>query len=261
MVDTLSDTELKKLHNVVYLSDLHIGGFTSEYRLSNLVSEVPNSKEKTLVVAGDIAGSTSFDEYVKVLTSLSKEFKYVVTVLGNHDLYIDEISLAVKEGVSNLKDYLKIDIPNLYILNRDSVTLDGVRFSGCMNMYSLSDNYSKAMFRNIMNDSIYITNLSEDDITHLSSLDVMFLETLGKTDFIITHLPPFYPTNDLYSENPLFYNEVDYSKIDFSVWNYGHVHIKSEDCDIPKDKLFVCNPLGYPFEVSNVHIEGFNYES
>lgn len=259
MTDKVSDTALDRFKNVVYLSDLHIDMYSSECLLDELVKEIPNTQDKTLVVAGDIT-SISLENYLSVLTRLSKEFKYVVTVLGNHDLYFDKITLALKEEVYNLKDYLGIDVSNLYILNRESVTLDGITFSGCTNMYSLEDNYSKAMFRNILNDSIYINNLSEDDINYLSYQDRNFLETLGKTDFIVTHLPPFYPNNSLYDENPLFYNEVDYSKIDFSVWNYGHVHISSDDCDIPKDRLFVCNPMGYQDELSDVHIKGFIHE-
>jgi Icc-related predicted phosphoesterase len=90
-----------------------------------------------LVLAGDICVATDVwpydDEYVntkslrihKFFMDCSREFEHIIYVLGNHEHYHGDIATSIKQLKENLKY-----IPNLHIIERGVVEINGVLFLG-----------------------------------------------------------------------------------------------------------------------------------
>lgn len=83
--------------------------------------------ETTLILAGDLWVGNKSEELEDWLIELSKRFKYVLVVLGNHDYYYTEW----KTAVSTLKLGLNLKgCDNVIVLEDDSVTIEGITFVG-----------------------------------------------------------------------------------------------------------------------------------
>ena len=108
-----------------YYSDLHID---PQWFLPFDPPVLDDDHETTLVLAGDIAEYKHVSEFV---LDMSKRFKYVVYVMGNHEFYRTSITRAIpkiKGKITQLNDNKYPD--NIHILEDEYVILDGVAFIG-----------------------------------------------------------------------------------------------------------------------------------
>lgn len=93
-----------------------------------IIPAMPDDKETTLVLAGDICSFGAFKHYELLFFKLaSKMFKHVVYVPGNHESYRYNIS-KVKEKFEEIKHDFKLH--NIHMLNRDTLVIDDVAFIG-----------------------------------------------------------------------------------------------------------------------------------
>ena len=109
---------------IYYMSDLHLEFDVDSSHFYNTWRAVPMgraNRHDVLVLAGDISVRTD----VQFIKLISDKFKYVVVVVGNHEYYhgrIDKVERIIRASLS--------DCTNVYILQNESVTLDGVSFHG-----------------------------------------------------------------------------------------------------------------------------------
>lgn len=249
-----------------YVSDLHL-----EFSAVDL-PQLPNDSESTLILAGDIGNFTSHvGVTLQHLNKWSQQFKYIIYVFGNHDLYhtsvgseTDAKALIAQDGLSNV-----------FLLNKETVTIDNVSFIGATlwTDYNKSDRKSMNNAQYAMADYRYINKESSSDkIDPLYILKVhdhhkffIFDEAKkahenGYLPVVITHhLPsyssvhPFYAGSDL---NSAFASDLDNEIIhsDIHTWFHGHTH-HCFDYKLGETHIR-CNPRGY---VIGKRIENANF--
>lgn len=225
------------------ISDLHIEFHRDKG--NSLLQELVSSTKDLLVMAGDIGeGRKAGKDFLSLL--LQNTSIPIIIVPGNHEYYHS----SLEEG---LKDYnlLAQKYSKLHVLNRDTVTIDGVEFAGCTMWYSLLDEADSFYFSNI-NDSNYIRDIRER-VNEEAKLDEEFLaKNVQKDSIVITHLSPSslsisskYLGSNI---NRYFFKDKEklIKKVQPNYWIHGHMHNYSS-YKIGATNI-ICNPFGYPSE-------------
>ena len=113
--------------NIQVVSDLHIEYLKDMVKVEDFITP----KSSILVLAGDIGSLYRFDQLFKFLKDLSKLFKYILYVPGNHEFYMmSNIKPLPFRILLNRLYQMENDINNLYILNKSSVIIDNICFIG-----------------------------------------------------------------------------------------------------------------------------------
>jgi predicted phosphohydrolase len=238
------------------MSDLHMegGGY--------IPVPMQEDKETTLVLAGDIhVGTQAFPS----LTDMCDRFKYVIYVFGNHEFYHSSITY-VRNWYAEQKKWNKFP-DNLFVLDNDTVTLDGVRFIGSTLWTDMGhDPLTIHMADRHMRDfSIIFTSVEKTRLfTPKDSMvqheaAVFFLEKELKKDIkdtvVITHHLPSYscvaPRWVGNSMNACFASNLDNLICDYKpeYWIHGHTHDSVRE--VVDETIIVCNPKGYGQENAN----------
>lgn len=258
-------------------SDLHLEFL--KYRASNqdprrslhndqtLFEVMDDESEQILLLAGDIfCCGESFKQWTPFFEQLSKRFKHVYTVMGNHEHYRHDF-LETRYVIDTYFD----QFDNITLLNNDYVILDDdtALFGSTMwtNMNN-SDSVAMHYARCAMNDFRIIDyGISYEGFTPEQSVDEFqkTIEALGEFDklpqknkVVMTHHAPSYQSvSEKYEGspiNPAFVSDLDefITKKNYSLWIHGHVH-NSSDYTIGKTRI-IANPKGYGDE--NKH--GYN---
>ena len=223
--------------------------------------------ESTLVIAGDIWYERKFltrkyKNSTSWLQNMSKQFKYVVFVLGNHDYWKTNISNEVA-GIK--KELEKQELSNVFVLENSTIVLDNVKFLGGTLWTDYKDHDTLLMIDapNLMNDYKKIRHGAQYGKVHPNHLYRIHKETKSyifnnaikdnpeQKLVVVTHMAPSEksleqkhqdndkPMNYLYVSN--LEKEVTSSNID--LWFHGHLHE-------PVDYLLgttrvISNPRGY----------------
>jgi len=237
------------------LSDLHIDHHADDGRA--FLESLDPSGVDVLVVAGDL--HTGKFGLINSLLSLCDIYPNVLFVCGNHDYYGWE-----PRQVHRRLGTCHRQVPNLYWLHNDTVTLDGVRFAGTPLWFPQPSNPLVMVDRFLINDFNLIKNF-EPWVYDEHYKSMKFLREEGpKADVIITHhVPSDLCASPRFKDSPLnHYFVTDMTKEIYrwqlKVWLFGHTHDRSWR-RINKT-LMVCNPLGYPHE-EGPHIRGHYAEN
>jgi Icc-related predicted phosphoesterase len=230
------------------LSDLH-----TEFLLDNgkALIKALESDVDVLVVAGDL--SVNIVKNRKNLLSnaiklLTKAFKHVVYVAGNHEYYHS----SKPKTHTILRNAVKRH-ENFHWLNNSFVEINGQRFIG-----------GTLWFEKLPDSILYTANMTDfnvikkfEDFVYLDNYHTRsYLERkIEKDDIVITHhmpawksVPPRYTNSEL---NRFFVCDVEYIILDRQpkVWVHGHTH---SSCDYMINKTrVICNPFGYSFREEN----------
>lgn len=177
------------------MSDLHLEfdeGYFDKYG-SPITFDPDLSGVDVLVLAGDVHLGTKAAE---VIRRWAKIVKHVIYVLGNHEFYYHDMNNLLDD----IKETLK-DVPNVHVLERESVVLDGVRFLGTTlwTDFDRANPLTMMAAANRMNDYALIKNegrrLFPQDILDIHNLCVDWLAQElntpfdGKTVVVTHHLP------------------------------------------------------------------------
>jgi len=195
-----------------------------------------------LCLCGDI-GHPNDPKYFQFLKACTKLAKYVVIIAGNHEYYhrtIGDTDGAIRRICLDL---------GIIFLQREEVTLDGVRFLGCT-LWSEVPPDAWSLHRDT-GDFKQIKGLSIERRQELHRLDREFLETHLTKSKIPTvvcthHLPSFKLVSPEYSRDSrnVFYATELASLIGRSnYWFCGHTH-HYQNKVLYGAKCLV-NPLGY----------------
>ena len=243
------------------ISDVHL-----EFRDGNYPF-IPR-RAPIIALLGDI-GRPFSRVYYRLLKDLSKRFRSVLVIAGNHEFYssrhrkltITEIRAKLEEVTSHFD--------NVHYLENQSMVLDGVRFLGCTLWTNIPEDMWKDA-RKKMNDyrMCYIDRYEEINIGvplspthttfwHEESVRWLIREIdLSREPVVILshHCPYTHETSSAeYLANPLnccySTNLVRLFRKPVVAWLYGHTHH-------PYNKYVngvhvVSNPLGYPGELEN----------
>lgn len=239
-----------------YLSDLHLE-FMEKSSITKLINSLrPNNNDEICILAGDIDNPYS-SSYMEFIDSINTNFTKTFIIPGNHEYY--QHGKSVEETNNYLNDFFK-SYNNVTFLNNTYENYKEYCFVGT----TLWTKITKPEYS--INDIHYIKDFDYLKCNQLNMLAIDFLEeTVSKNNkcIIITHHLPSndlidikYKTARMRPYNQWFYCDmepfIDTYKANISCWIYGHTHTSSikNIHNIP----FICNPLGYPGENTNIDI-------
>lgn len=199
-------------------SDLHI-----EYLDNPKASDFIKKNADILVLAGDIGSLYKIEQLETFLKELS-DFEKILYVPGNHEFYMVK-DIKPKPFNHLLRDLFELEkrIPNLIVLNQNSIIIDDIEFIGCTLWSNLGDNFFPKYrvriygFSNIVYQQQYTKNLQWLTRTLKSSVT--------QNRVVITHYPPIDKSyRDKFSY--LYGNNLEYliKPSNMLVWNFGHIH-------------------------------------
>lgn len=220
------------------LSDLHLEFYIDKG--TEFIESLKVNDTDVLVLAGDITTYTAIEQ---CLSQFASKFPKVLYIHGNHEYYKARRNDVIEATIAAV---LKNNT-NLYWLNRNVVTIDGVRFVGTTLWFPLNEQSLK--HKNIIND-FYCIESCDPWAFEENAKNVKFLNDEVKIgDVVITHhLPSFKSVHQMYKGDPLncyFVCEMDNLIIERQpvFWIHGHTHF-STDYKIENTRV-VCNPHGY----------------
>jgi len=259
-------------------SDWHLEQFTysEKWGIGRFIKPDEDYTDTTLILAGDILQAHRVERYRGWFDELSKRFKHVITIMGNHEHYHSNMASTY----SVIKQFLsKYD--NIHILENETLEIEDVVFFGstlwtdyqddplCKNMaLAYMADYKYIRHDNDPNypynycSPLLMSTIIETYKTSLEALQSFFLLTSDKKKIIITHNAPFQESvHEQWKHNKLngaFVNDLEKTFPDdnnnISLWAHGHTH---SSFDYEKNSIrVVCNPHGY----GNENDKEFNKE-
>lgn len=227
----------------------------------------------TLVIAGDLWDDRKFlrrkfSDGESWLKKLSKQFKHVVFVLGNHDYWGTNLTL---EQASINKELAIQEIENVHLLEQSVIIIDNVKFVGG----TLWTDYAGRNVREMMaapfvmsNDHNRIkvgTSYQKLRVDHLlkvfdTTKDLIFNNSTRDNPeqkiVAVTHMAPshksIHPMWENAGTNAYYYSDLDaelcYLDHNIDFWFHGHTHApmdyQMEGARTTETRV-VCNPRGY----------------
>jgi predicted phosphohydrolase len=199
------------------ISDIHL----EKTRICNIVPHSPN-----LLIAGDI-GNISVSNFNDFFYSVSKQFRKVVFVTGNHDYWGESIDTGNKYFSHLAAKY------NITFLNNTGCIIDGYKIFGgtfwsyvCPTRYSIIKSY----------DNIKIKGFNFDIRNCLHMETLKYLEKMNKVDIILTHYPPIndviHPDFKNWRYFDTMVNNCPKLRMKCNKWVCGHLHKFSNVPDI-----------------------------
>jgi len=215
----------------------------------------PSNNADLLILAGDII---TFKNFLPLKNFLCKWKKPVLYVTGNHEYYTSQ---SMKKGDIAFKNWLSEFIPNVILLQNESISIDGIHFFGGTMWTDFFDSNNQMMTaaKQQMNDYRLIMKTDkdflqpDDTVCFHDDFKKKLLKWLNKPlngpRVIITHHAPVINPNTRYKNSILegAFNSSDMfaiiEKYQPQLWVYGHTH----ECDnhmIGKTQI-ISNQLGY----------------
>ena len=218
-------------------SDIHVDHYWRDPKtFRNFLNIFPGGD--ILIIAGDISSVTEsgklkakdFFSYVATI------YNQVLYVKGNHDFYG-----ADKQTIN--PDWNYTDIQNVTLLNRDTIEIEGLTFAGCVAWYETGEP---------LND-LYMIPDAVAFSQRQKKLDFEFLNQLGDTDVLVTHVPlsnlSIHPKFSLNPYNKYYFHPAEdiLHRIQPQLHLSGHTHESSQY--YVNKCLCVGNPAGYKNEI------------
>lgn len=264
-------------------SDIH-SCFWSYNKIPKLLDKylpvTEDDSESTLVLAGDTGTFKDYPSTLKpILVHLSKRFKHIVVINGNHEFYG---TVGIWEDPKGFWKGKKLPT-NVHYLHNECMIIDDVVFVGStlwtnflnsdpVSMYTASKNMND--FRLIKTgyrrqEGTYINSCTsplrpeETVVRHEESVEFIkdclgIFEGLKKV-VVSHHAPSFLSVADCYQGDTL--NAAYASSLeelildsDINLWVHGHTHV-SFDYNIGETRV-ICNPFGYLQQEQNPRFNG-----
>ncbi len=230
------------------ISDLHVD--CQKDKGVSLIRDISCKDHDLLVVAGDLCEVNDLDLFDDTWEMLSLKFKKILYVPGNHEYWkqnpwvVDETIDEVLEQYGNVAR-LKVG---------ESHLIDGRRFiGGTMWFRDTGQVYEQKNFSDFMmipNFRSYVFKENEKFIEMFTNGKAQ------KNDIVVTHhMPSVQLVDKIYAGDPVnqfFYCEMmdHIQRVKPVAWLYGHTHRQSNR--MLNNTWFVCNPFGYPMEMTNM---------
>ena len=209
-------------------SDLHI-----EYKndlIPNPLNFITPSAD-ILVLAGDIGSFYKIEQLTKFLEALCSYFQIVLYIPGNHEWYTIRGKEVLKyETLEKRMRQMEDKIPNLNILNRSSVVIGNICFTGCT-LWSNPEGQIPTFIVRIpdLKTKEYREKHFED-LEYLKNM-MLFCQKNNHRLVIITHYPPTKKTLDEACAKKKKFHSIYATDLDHlldislvQTWICGHVH-------------------------------------
>lgn len=230
------------------LSDLHLEFYKDNLWEPEVYEDDLNT---TLILAGDINVGANAQKWI---TKMTKRFKHVIYVLGNHEFY----NLEYNDVIAFWRD---VDIADNFIFLEDGwVLIDDVYIFGAT-MWTEALGSNARFGQRMMSDYRVIRyngrKLTVGDTNNIFIgtkvlLEDFLIKMKGKKKVVVTHHLPHdkcvaerFKGSNL---NDFFRTDLDhiFEQHDINVWCHGHTH-DPVDIEVHGTRI-LCNPRGYPGE-------------
>lgn len=250
------DCEIKNEDNADVLI---LGG---DIMLSQDLHDHPESNQLLTGAMLETLGSRQKNavRFREFLSRCSFQFPHVIYVAGNHEFYHGKWPIGI--------EYLREEcakFPNVYFMENDSKTIDGVTFVGStlwtdmnqgdpLTLHAVTDMMND--FKIIRNSDLGYTNLRPAHVAQAHKKSVGYIRSVvaeqhDKKFVVVGHMAPSrmsihakYAGQDLM--NGAYSSSLDEFILDhpqIKLWTHGHTH---EDFDyMIGSTRIVCNPRGY----------------
>ncbi len=229
-------------------SDLHLD--THNDRGSAFLEAFGNDEgADTLIVAGDLCEVRNTEVLDRALTCFSLQWKNVVVVAGNHELWGSNFV----KGMELLKTYAHRH-RNVRVLDNASIKLDDIRIFGGTAWYRAPQTPIDKDIWKDFSDSRAVQGINPKAFESRAAFEAgMYGDQAGGYDVIVSHHLPsalcVAPKWQGHPSNRFFVADLDVQNCGASLWVHGHTH-NQVDIQIGQTKV-LANPLGYPSEASN----------
>jgi Icc-related predicted phosphoesterase len=227
------------------MSDLHIETMSDTVSVSDFVK---NSAD-ILILAGDIGRVHKYTQLEKFLKDLCQKFEIVLYVLGNHEYYrVDNIIPKSMEDIVVDLEKIRSGIPNLYILNRNSVIIEDVCIVGCTLWSQAIVDVPPYIVRIPGMNMVKYNSLFKQDLNYIEKM-VSYCQEKNLKLLVVTHHCPTFSISRKRSDKykSLYCSNLDYlldgKKI--HTWVCGHVHTNF-DVKTRNGTRLVSNQKGKP---------------
>ena len=247
-----------------YVSDLHLEFDTIDSKL--LAPPAEDRSNDVLILAGDIAPwQTHKMSVLKMLWCVSKSYHHVIYIPGNHEFYHGILS----DVLFDLEETLSIEFTNVTMLNNTSIRIDDVYIFGSVFWTDInwSDPVAALQIQRSLADFQCIRTTPNAVLRPLDTYDFNIESTNAYLKFmkdnqdvqkkiVVTHhVPTMIGLQSKYIGSPLNYafrctHLDDHLMLGDgpAYWIHGHTHIA--DTMILGNTHVLCNPKGYPGEIS-----------
>jgi predicted phosphohydrolase len=233
-----------------FVSDLHLEFNYEPEVVDSFIPHMDTDSETILALLGDIHVGK---EVVPYLDEMSKRFKYVIYILGNHEFYNNKFY--------DLKNQLldkTFHIPNLHIIEDGTVILDGQKFVGCT-LWSDMEGGREGSILNVgkgLNDYFRIMGtdgrrLTTKETINAHEYSIEYLKKYVDEDTVVlTHHAPSIGLSDPQFKNSPIKGGFESDLMDLILetrpkyWLYGHTHFNKGESIIENTTL-LSNQLGY----------------
>jgi UDP-2,3-diacylglucosamine pyrophosphatase LpxH len=252
-------------------SDIHLDFYvTKKFKFEDLWMPEPmeTDADTILVLAGDLWHAKKPLSYFgkSWLKEVSKNFKYVLCTLGNHDLWGGNFPNTYTDFKKKIKEQ---GLDNVFLLQNDTVIIGDIKFVGGTLWTDFMGGDSRCLHDafGLMNDYKYIKY--GPSFSKLKPVQLLgsFIETKKyifehavkdypeQQVWVLTHHSPSYQSLDdtqkmdhLKYENALYHSNLDkeIENSEISVWVHGHSH-HAKSYKIGNTEV-LANPKGYPSE-------------
>ena len=243
---------------IAYGSDIHD-------EVSGQKVIVLDRKVDVLVLAGDITQAKHLAQYAAQYLG---QADHVVVVLGNHEIYGEELNGAAKKAKS-------LAPSGVHILDRDSVEIMDWKFIGAtawtnyqegplsqpLNMFNAQESISDFKYIRKKNGPNYRKLVPADLLRENAAAKDFIFREITPESIVVTHHAPTHMSigagwehshlNAAYVNN--WGNDIAYSDGP-ALWFHGHIHQPADY--MVGDTRVVCNPIGYPGQIPG---SGFKY--
>ena len=198
-------------------------------------------KGDVLILAGDITTEND-TSWIK---TVSKNFKDVIYVLGNHECYYQSLGSAYKIAKKHLPK-------NVHLLQNESITIDGITFHGTTlwSDFEKGNPMSYMICKEKINDFSEIESFAPEVAHEEHKRAVAFLrENVKEDDIVVTHHAPSYESYSVNLRgdklNGAYASDLTELILDTNpyLWFHGHLH-NSSDYMVGNTRV-LCNPRGY----------------
>jgi predicted phosphohydrolase len=249
--------------DVFYLSDLHLEFYKNDIDF-NKFFDIKKFHGKVLCLCGDI-GFPEEENYVRFIDFVSKLFKYIFIISGNHEYYSVKHTIKTIESTDNLIEEICGKYNNVFYLNNKMYFIEqyNLHIIGSPLWTNVDKNltqydlYAYNDFSKIYYNKDYKLNTQYLDKMHIQSKNFIIeslenIKNLNSNVIIMTHhMPSYQLINDKYKNfklNSLFASNLDdlIEKYKIDYWLCGHSHsINSVKIN---NTILILNPVGYPGE-------------
>lgn len=251
---------------VDYASDMHINHWAlwnnNQVKWENqtrLLARrlIENGHGEVIVLAGDFGEWNC--QTIWFLDEVSKYYERVYFTYGNHDLYIMTKSQKKKYGdslgrIEELVEWSE-GKPNIFPLIKTIETYKGKTFAGDVLWYLPKDYRHWEFFKNVSNDSSYISingYTIEYAVMKMWQDSLNWYDTLQDQhiDVMVSHVPPVHSPFSVFEPNYCYMVDVPFLASD--KWIVGHDHLQNTFSKA--GTTFYANCIGYACDYDNYKV-------